>query len=234
MLIYPIGTSAACEAAGKLLPTTDHPCPEVTHVLLDIPSRWDNRVQAALESLPEGITLIGGNLTAPEFQRYRRMDLLRDPMYLAENAAITAECALFTAMERTKSALRRQPILVIGWGRIGKCLAKLLKAADADVTLLIRKASDRAMAQALGYTAIGPEELEPILPELRLILNTAPEPVISQAQAASCRKCVLIDLASLPGIGGGEVLRARGLPGKLAPNSSGKLIADTVLREAKV
>lgn len=231
MLIYPLGSTAACHAAAKLLPCIDHPCPEVTHVLLDIPSRCTEDIKAALESLPEDITLLGGNLTDPLFQSYHCIDLLRDPIYLAENAAITAECALFTALEQTKTVLRSQAILLIGWGRIGKCLAKLLTAAQADVTILIRRDEERSMAQALGCHAIAPEDLDAVLPKVRLILNTAPEMVITEEQASLCRNCIKIDLASHKGIAGADVIHARGLPGLLAPISSGRLIADTVKRE---
>ena len=48
----------------------------------------------------------------------------------------------------------------------------------------------------------------------------------------SLERCfeVLMDLASSPGIDGENVLWARGLPGKIAPESSGELIAKTVMR----
>ena len=46
-----------------------------------------------------------------------------------------------------------------------------------------------------------------------------------------CRKdCVKIELASTDGIAGSDILTARGLPGTYAPETSGKLIAATVLR----
>lgn len=237
MLIYPVGTSAACVAAAKKLScVTDHPCPEVTHLLLDIPSfqedgrlRDGRSLEEILVSLPESVVIIGGNLhTVPK--GYRCIDLLRDPIYLAENAAITAECALTTAMEKTKAAVRRVPVLVIGWGRIGKSLAKLLRAADADLTLLIRKENDRAVAQSLGYPVLDPDALPEALPRFRLILNTAPDCVITEEMSEACKNCVKIDLASLPGIGGKDVIRARGLPGKQAPESSGQLIAQSIQR----
>ena len=41
-------------------------------------------------------------------------------------------------------------VLVIGWGRIGKCLAALLKGLEADVTVVARKETDRAILHALG------------------------------------------------------------------------------------
>jgi hypothetical protein len=46
-----------------------------------------------------------------------------------------------------------------------------------------------------------------------------------------CRPdCVKIDLASIQGIYGSDVIHARGLPGKQTPESSGILIANTIIR----
>jgi dipicolinate synthase subunit A len=65
----------------------------------------------------------------------------------------------------------------------------------------------------------------------RVIFNTVPSPVITEDESAQCRSdCLKIDLASEVGIAGDDVLWARGLPGKDAPESSGKLIAKTILR----
>ena len=49
------------------------------------------RLKDILKDLPENLTILGGNLgTLP----YRTGDFLKDEYYLAENAAITAHCAL--------------------------------------------------------------------------------------------------------------------------------------------
>ena len=66
-----------------------------------------------------------------------------------------------------------------------------------------------------------------------LIFNTVPEMVLSADQLSACRNCVKIDLASKPGIGGKDVVIGRGLPGKYAPESSGRLIAQTILQHFK-
>ena len=42
--------------------------------------------------------------------------------------------------------------------------------------------------------------------------------------------CLKIDLASTAGIEGEDVIRANGLPGIHAPESAGRLMADTILR----
>lgn len=238
MLIYPVGATAACRYAADAFPescVTDHPCPEVTHVLLDVPSfsgpgilRDGTPVRKILECIPESAAILGGNLKDEALAERKCYDLLADPAYLAENAAITAECAVILAGSRMDATIRNSKVLVIGWGRIGKCLSRLLAAMGADVDLWIRRPEERAMAHALGYNT--PVDLLAALPKYALILNTAPEPVITAEQSRLCRDCLKIDLASKPGILGTDVITARGLPGTIAPKSSGRLIAQTVLR----
>ena len=114
-------------------------------------------------------------------------------------------------------------ILVIGWGRIGKCLAQLLKSIGAEVTIAARKEQDRSMVEALGYSCILPG----LMPkDCRVVFNTVPSPVMEAGSG-----CLNIDLASRSGILGDNVVWARGLPGKYAPESSGRLIGKAFLRE---
>lgn len=242
-IIYPAGNTAAlgfaCETLeNRGLKVVTSPVPDVTHLLLPVPSfEPDGRIKGGgilehiLADLPEDVTVVGGNLTHPLLRDYKTVDLLQDPLYVAENAAITADCAIRIAGNHLPVVFSGCPILVIGWGRIGKCLAALLKAMDSKVTVAARKHGDRAMLQALGYISKDPAQLQNQLIGYRVIFNTAPAPVISETQIACCRKdCVLIDLASSPGLTGKQVIWARGLPGKDAPESSGTLIAKTLLR----
>lgn len=242
ILIYPAGSTKACLYASQALalagvPVTDHPTPEVTHLLLDVPSfspegslRGGGELEPLLRMLPPGITIAGGNLNHPSLTGYQALDLLTDPMYLAKNAAITADCALRVAGAELDTVFTDSPALVIGWGRIGKCLARLLRGLGAEVTVAARKESDRAMLAALGYSSIDIGEIPALLPRYRLLFNTAPEKVLSGKQLTGCRHCVKIDLASKPGLEGSDVITARGLPGRYTPESSGKLIAETILR----
>ena len=121
------------------------------------------------------------------------------------------------------------PILIIGWGRIGKCLGQMLKALGAEVTVGARKESDRAMLSALGYETVDTAEMDRILPGFRVIFNTAPEAVLSEEALRRCSGCLKIDLASQRGLQGEDVIWARGLPGIHAPESSGALIGKQVL-----
>jgi len=223
-LIY---AKAALESTGVEFART--PGAEVTHLLLPVPSLDDaGQIRGGgdpgrlLAQLPPQVHIIGGNLDHPVLSGYRRTDLLKLPYYIAKNAAITAHCAVRMAMDRLLCTLEGCPVLVIGWGRIGKCLARLLRGLDAEVTVCARRAEDRAMLEALGYRAIPTESIRP--EQYRVIFNTAPAMVLPECGGS----CLKVDLASAPGIGGKDVIWARGLPGKDAPESSGALIARCV------
>lgn len=241
MLVYPIGKTEACQFAQAELTKSgvalvDHPTPEVTHLLLDVPSfdsngnlRHGDDLHTYLERLPAQVIVVGGNLKHPTLAGHSCIDLLQDADYTAINAAITADCALRIASKEMKLVFFRCPVLVLGWGRIGKCLGKLLRALGADVTIAARKDTDLSMIRALGYHAVSTSRLQTLTSRIRVIFNTIPAMVLSED---SFPNSIKIDLASKPGMEGKNVICARGLPGIYAPESSGKLIAGTFLKLA--
>ena len=234
ILLYPVVTTASAKQAVSLLhkygiSTITHPAPEITHLMLDVPSfnpegslRSGDDLEIILERIPPDITVIGGNLTHPALAEHRKLDLLQDEAYLARNAAISADCALRIAAPLLKTTFQDTSTLILGWGRIGKCLAGLLKALGAPVTVAVRSKKDLAMLQALGYAAVDYSHL----PEsTQLVFNTVPGQNFENISG-----CVKIDLASQRSLPGEDVIWARGLPGIIAPETSGRLIAETILR----
>ena len=237
LTFYAAGHSSALEHAITYLEErgvdfSDTPTPKVTHLLLPVPTNMSKEaLEPLLTQVSPNVTIIGGNLTMPIPARNATIDLLQDESYLAENADITADCAIRIAGNALPRVFAGCQTLVIGWGRIGKCLATRLKATGADVTVAARKESDRAILRALGYKTEVPCELCHSLVRYRLIINTVPKEVLSQQQTVHCRPdCVKIDLASVRGIIDHGVIWARGLPGQDAPESSGHLIARSILR----
>lgn len=241
-LFYTPGGSAALVYARERLISNglmfaEKPSNAVTHLLLGVPAfNPDGTLKGGAPDLifpllSKDTVLVGGNLQAGDLPNYKKIDLLQDPLYLAHNADITAHCAVRLALWHLPVILKDQPILVVGWGRIGKCLSRLLRSMGACVSIAARQESDRAIISALGFQAEDPSCLDRKLPEYRIIFNTAPAPVLPQTVLAFCREdCLKIDLASTLGMDGQDVIVARGLPGKDAPESSGALIADTILR----
>jgi len=238
-VLFPLGTLESCrftegflQNSGFLL--TDHPSPDITHLLLDVPSfraggtfRDNMELKELLRMLPKTVTIVGGNLDTDYLENYRKIDLLKDQQFLAKNAAITAECALQAAAPYLTSTFADSPALILGWGRIGKCLAKLLAGMGCQVTVAARKESDRSLLDALGYRSAEFFGIEKQIPEYRLLFNTVPRGIVLEGRFDSC---VMLDLASLPGLQAPNVIAARGLPGKYAPESAGRLIAQTICR----
>ena len=240
-VFYLAVNSPALIAAGEALKSkgygvVNRPCEAVTDILLPVPSmdtddmiKGGGSLRELLARLPDTAAVFGGKL--PPIPNRKTYDLLEDRAYLASNASITAYCAICRAMSSLPVTLRNCSVLVIGWGRIGKCLCALLWALEADITVAARKEEDRAMAGALGYNTIPIDGLDTELNRYRLIFNTVPAHVLEEDALSHCRdNCVKIDLASTQGMIGNDVIWARGLPGKDAPESSGKLIARTIVR----
>jgi dipicolinate synthase subunit A len=222
---------------------TDHISPDITHLLLDIPSfdetgllRNGQNLQEILPMLPESVTIIGGNLYPDYLTHYDKIDLLKNPYFQSMNAAITAECALQVAANYLNTTFADSPSLILGWGRIGKCLAKLLQTSGCSVTVAARKEYDRAMATALGYHTLDYDDIPAKLSCFRILFNTVPHQTIPAPVLNLWKDGIKLDLASYPGLICDDIIAARGLPGKYAPESAGQLIAKSVrsaLKEEK-
>lgn len=234
-IIYTAGYSSSMSYCVQLLKQAgftliSEPSMQATHLLLPVPSFTPDggiigggNLRTLLTLLPGNITVIGGNLDRPELTGYATVDLLQDPGYLALNAQITAHCAVKLALNQLPVILDGCPVLVIGWGRIGKCLAQLLRQMGAKVTVCARKETDRSILAAMGYKTVDFHAVN--LSTYKVIYNTAPTMLFPTCPGNALK----IDLASRLGLGSEDVIWARGLPGKDAPESSGTLIAQTLI-----
>lgn len=164
-------------------------------------------------------------------------DLLERGDFTLRNAYLTAEGALQIAMESYEASLVSAECLVIGFGRIGSCLSKLLKSVGASVTVASRSAEKRAYLRENGIKAVDTAKLESVS-GFDIVFNTADAVVLGEAVLQSSDDLTLIiDLAS--GKGGVDkqsaerlgftVIHALGLPGKCSPKTAGEIISDTIL-----
>ena len=234
-ILYVAGYSPAMSYCIQTLKSAgftilSEPSMQVTHLLLPVPSFAPDssivgggNLSTLLTLLPKNITVIGGNLDRPELDYYATVDLLQDETYLSLNANITAHCAVKLAMNQLPVILEGCPALIFGWGRIGKCLARLLRQLGTQVTVCARKEADRCALISLGYDAIDYPQVR--LQDYRVIFNTVPTMLFPSCPGDGLK----IDLASRLGLGSDDVIWARGLPGKDAPASSGALIARSLM-----
>lgn len=151
------------------------------------------------------------------------------------NAFITAEGAILTALEKMSVTLNGQTVLIAGLGRIGTSLAAILKGFGANVTALVRNGKGRAKAELAGIRSIYAEELDG---SFGLVFNTVPSLVFTADILEKFPEDTLfIELASSPGgfceAPPRNIIQAQGLPGKTAPKSAGKALAETIRKAIK-
>lgn len=195
----------------------------------------------------KGKKFIAGNIKK-EFYQYSEnkeieiIDLLEREELVVLNTISTAEGAIQIAMEETIRTLHGSNVLVLGFGRVGKILANMLKGIGANVYCEARKNVDLAWIKAYGYEPVRLKELKEKLTTFHIIINTIPALVLGEEKLSYLRKdCLLIDLASNPGgidklaakKYGIKMIWALSLPGKVAPLTSAEFIKDTIYNVIK-
>jgi len=195
-----------------------------------------------VDAMREGTLLIGGKIPedAIDAARLRAVsvcDYAEREDFAVRNAALTAEAAVALAMEIADESLGGMKILVLGHGRIGRLLASMLKALDADVTVAARRFSDLAWIRSEGMKPLEFSRVDQEIGVFRMVFNTVPALILEKEKLMLMRKdAAIIDLASEPGgtdfAAAAELHihaeKALGLPGKFAPKTAGEILADTV------
>ncbi len=210
-------------------------------------------LSACLQANPS-LLLFGGRLPPSLFEEAfsdngssRVTDYYTDESLLLRNAYLTAEGALVLAGRESDCALRGASAVIIGYGRIGKLLARLLLAVGMEVTVCARRQEPLLWAAAEGCHTVPMGEIThggmlPLGIKHPMIFNTVPEPILDRDLLLCLEPDTLIlDLASPPfGVREEDAreaadrnrlryIRAPGIPGVYAPRDAGYAIADCVL-----
>lgn len=171
------------------------------------------------------------------FKDIKYYDLMEEENLAILNAIPTAEGAIFEAMKNSDTTLCNSNCLVMGYGRIGKILSKMLKGVGANIYCEARNNKDLAFINAMGYNEVNISKLEEALPNMDYIFNTVPVKLLNENMLKLVKKeAVIIDLASNPG--GVDFQKARelelnvvwalALPGKIAPKTAAIYLKDTI------
>lgn len=230
---------SACDGAGAII----LPLPYGKEGELNCPltERQPNLAELLPAVSPEAI-IMGGKLDAEAYGLAKAHNNKITDYYGREelsvlNAVPTAEGAVETAMRELPVTLFGSKMAIMGFGRIGKVLAKVLCALGADVTVFARKPEARAWARIYGCKAEAADNMEEKLSEFVCIFNTVPAPVLGARELCAVRDgALIIELASAPGgvdkgaaeKAGVRVITALSLPGRVAPDSAGEIIAETI------
>lgn len=173
------------------------------------------------------------------------IDVMKEEELAVLNAISTAEGAIEVAVKHTIKTIHGSKILILGFGRIGKVLAKKMEGLSAEITCAVRKREDIAWIKAYGYHAIQMNALIEQLASYDIIINTVPHLIMTAEKLQYVKQeTLLIDLASKPGGFDEEIIKKRSLklvwalalPGKVAPFTTAAIIKDTIyhiLKEKK-
>lgn len=173
-----------------------------------------------------------------ELHQVRLADYMEREEFSVLNTIPTVEGALEIAMRETPYTLHASKCLVLGYGRIGKLLSKSLHALGAITHVSARKHSDLAWIKAQGMTGIKNQDLIHLIGNYQIIFNTIPVTVLDYHMLSKIpNDCLIIDLASKPGGVdfntardlGKKVIWALSLPGKVAPQTAGDIMKDTII-----
>ncbi len=165
------------------------------------------------------------------------IDYLNREEFAVLNSIPTAEGAIAVAMNQTTHTIHSSNCLVLGYGRIGKVLAKSLKGLGANCTVAVRKYKDLAWLSADGIDGTFFSNLDEKIGKYNIIFNTVPEIVLDfNRLSKTSTDCLIIDLASRPGGVdietaarlGRNVISALSLPGKVAPDTAGDIVKTTI------
>lgn len=186
--------------------------------------------------------LIAGSIT-PEIydmandEYIEIIDIMKREELAVLNTISTAEGAIEIAISNTNKILHGSEVLILGFGRIGKVLARKMAGLSAKVTCAARKDEDLAWIKAYGHMAANINNIGENLSKYDIIINTVPRLILTEERLQYVNKdCLLIDLASNPG---GidkksakdkklKLVWALALPGKVAPVTTAEFIKDTV------
>ena len=228
--------SAKIRAADAVL----LPLPAFRAGLLNAPDasvRLDGCETAAL--LRDAKTVIGGILPPALTRSFAAAsvdfyDYYKDPEFTMKNALLTAEGVLGLLITETPRAVNGANYLVTGYGVCGRAVSRLLTTVGANVTVAARKPGARMQAEADGCRAIGFDAVPLSAARFDAVINTVPARVFGEAAIGALpRDAVILEIASAPfGVDfeaaakeNIRVIKAPGLPGRVAPDSAGRIIA---------
>ncbi|WP_066635328.1 dipicolinate synthase subunit DpsA [Desulfolucanica intricata] len=155
------------------------------------------------------------------------------------NSIPSAEGAIQLAMEKMPITLHSSSAFVLGFGRVGITLSRILNALGAKTNVVARNPNQLARAFEMGLTSMTYSELPDHINEADVIFNTVPALVLDETLLEKVkRSALIIDLASAPGGTDFEAAKKRGvtailalgLPGKVAPKTAGDILARVLPR----
>ncbi len=182
---------------------------------------------------PKVKLVIGGN-----YQNQYVTDILKRDDFAYFNAIPTAEGAIKIAIENTNFTLWGANILVCGFGRVAKILISRLVGFCPNLYVCARNSTAFSLLDSFNVKKFHTKDLCEHINKFDIIFNTADATLFDKEVLKNAKKdSLFIELAS-GNIGFSKefiesnyirFVSAPALPGKTAPYTAGKILAETVL-----
>lgn len=172
----------------------------------------------------------------------RMFDYFKREDVTVMNTIPTLQGILKVIIDNIDFTLHSSSCAIFGYGRVAKVTADALSSLGADVTICVRKGSDISLAMINGLKGCLISESYKYADRFDIIINTVPSTVINRRFLENAKPdCLIIDVASAPfgtdfaaanelGI---NAIQCSSLPGKVAPKTAGKIIADGIINILK-
>ena len=108
------------------------------------------------------------------------IDLMNNESLAVLNTIATAEGAIEIAIKKTEKTIHGSNVLILGYGRVGKVVAKKFARLSANVTVAARREEIFAWIEADGYKSTNINELGDNLKEYDIIINTPPTLILDK------------------------------------------------------
>ncbi len=163
-----------------------------------------------------------------------------DEVFLRANARLTAEGAIYRAMQRQGQALLGATVLITGFGRIAQELTVRLVAMGAFVIVCARDERKMRRAHEMGAHPVPLSLAASALRQAEVIFSTVPAHVLGKRELDRIAPdALVIELASPPyGMNmelarhmGVNVALESGVPGRYAPMNAGAALFDVIERK---
>ena len=160
---------------------------------------------AALERVKPGALLVIGTSTPilDSLAReggFRIREYGEDDELMILRAPTVAEGAIGLTIANTEISIHNARTLVIGFGRIGFSVTRLLIGMNARVTVVARSPVQRARAWEMGARPVTLEHLAEEVASADMVFNTVPALLLTREVLESMRPDVFVlDMAGAPG-----------------------------------
>ena len=208
----------------------------------------DINIETLFDKLPENADFFAGNIP-DEVRRYaqgkgiRAYDMMKDELVAARNAVATVEGVVAEAITRSPVNLTKSRCLVLGYGRCGRTLTRLLKSFLCRVLVFEKDMTRAADAFVVTDGIVTETDLTDAIGNVDFIFNTVPERILPEERLRHVGESTwILDIASVPGgldYRAAEALSVNavllpGLPGRYAPASSAVILADFIESHIKL